>query len=231
MDLSSHFLHGLEIPRYTSAVGRKKILRLLAIALQEFSQNGFTNASTNRIIRESGVSKGTLFNMFGSKMGLYLYLINRSTVMLISAFEQRRETIPSEFLQRLRWVGEVYLGLFIQDSAVFRFLITVHHPENHAMADQFAREHGRKSAQLQKFMFDGITQKELRIKPLQMRRIATMIMADIQQRLYQSEEADTDLETFRSAFMQDLDDMLEILRCGVYGGTTTVPPGNISFAG
>lgn len=183
MDLSPDFLHGLEIPRYTSALGRKKLLQLLNIAVREFLQNGYTNTSTNRIIQDSKLSKGTLFNMFGSKKGLYLYLISRSTLMLISAFEQRQQTIPSDFLQRLRWLGEVYLDLFIQKPAAFRLLMTIDDPGNQEMAAEFAREHAGKEAKIRQLMFDDISQDTLNINPEQIRRITAMILTDVKRRL------------------------------------------------
>ncbi|AHC15324.1 TetR/AcrR family transcriptional regulator [Salinispira pacifica] len=183
MNLSPEFLHGLEIPRYTSALGRKKLLQLLTIAIQEFLQHGFTNTSTNRIMHNSGLSKGTLFNMFGSKKGLYLYLIKHSTVTLLSVCHRKLSTRPADFLQRLRWLGEVYLDLFIQEPAAFRLLMTIDDPGNQDMAAEFAREHAVKAAKIRQLMFDNITQNTLNINREQIRRITAMILTDVKQRL------------------------------------------------
>lgn len=45
--------------------------KILHAAYLEFEAHGYTHASTNRIVEAAGVSKGTLFNYFGSKEKLY----------------------------------------------------------------------------------------------------------------------------------------------------------------
>ena len=41
----------------------------------EFATHGYENSSTNRIVKECGISKGSLFKYFKSKEELYFYLI------------------------------------------------------------------------------------------------------------------------------------------------------------
>ena len=53
--------------------------RILEACITEFAQNGFTQASTNAIIKRAGIPKGTLFYFFGSKKELYLYVIDQAT--------------------------------------------------------------------------------------------------------------------------------------------------------
>ena len=45
-------------------------------AIEEFVRNGFDDASTNEIVLNANISKGSLFNYFRSKKDLYLYLIS-----------------------------------------------------------------------------------------------------------------------------------------------------------
>lgn len=49
---------------------------ILDAAMAEFSEHGYDNASTNRIVARAGISKGLLFHYFGNKEGLFLYLID-----------------------------------------------------------------------------------------------------------------------------------------------------------
>ena len=48
---------------------------LLRAAASEFSDRGYENASVNRILAASGMSKGQLYHHFRSKEGLYLALV------------------------------------------------------------------------------------------------------------------------------------------------------------
>jgi AcrR family transcriptional regulator len=45
--------------------------RILEAALEEFSANGYRNASMNTIVKRANISKGSLFHYFGAKKGLF----------------------------------------------------------------------------------------------------------------------------------------------------------------
>ena len=66
----------------------KKQERILSTAYNEFLEKGYAQASTNTIIQRAGISKGLLFYYFGSKAGLYKFLMKESTRRIAS------ETLP-----------------------------------------------------------------------------------------------------------------------------------------
>ena len=57
----------------------EKQSRILEASYDEFLSKGYGEASTNEIVRKAGISKGLLFRYFGSKEGLYQYLMEEST--------------------------------------------------------------------------------------------------------------------------------------------------------
>src|SRR5699024_12387316 len=48
---------------------------IINAAIKEFVRSGFDKASTNEIVKEAKISKGSLFNYSHSQKDLYLYLI------------------------------------------------------------------------------------------------------------------------------------------------------------
>ena len=51
-------------------------------SIKEFIKSGFDKASTNEIVKQAHISKGSLFNYFNSKKELYCYLISYSNQIL-----------------------------------------------------------------------------------------------------------------------------------------------------
>lgn len=49
--------------------------QLIRVALEQFSDKGYVEASINDILNQAGVSKGTFYYHFANKEELYLYLI------------------------------------------------------------------------------------------------------------------------------------------------------------
>jgi AcrR family transcriptional regulator len=56
----------------------QRIERLLEIALEEFSLNGFDGTSLDRLVERSGVSKTTIYRRFANKEGLFKTLLDQS---------------------------------------------------------------------------------------------------------------------------------------------------------
>jgi len=52
--------------------------RMINAALKIFAKNVYKHASTDEIVKEAEISKGLLFHYFGSKMGLYSFLLDYS---------------------------------------------------------------------------------------------------------------------------------------------------------
>lgn len=50
---------------------------ILQTAIAEFSSHGYAKASCNRIVQSASISKGSLFQYFGSKEGLYSFICSR----------------------------------------------------------------------------------------------------------------------------------------------------------
>lgn len=57
-----------------AALPAEKMEKIVNAALQEFAEKGYKAASINTIIAQAGISKGSLFHHFSSKMALMQYL-------------------------------------------------------------------------------------------------------------------------------------------------------------
>lgn len=65
---------------------REKQDRFINASLKIFSEHGYQKASTDDIVKEAGISKGLLFHYFGSKLGLYEFVYNYSTKLLMMEY-------------------------------------------------------------------------------------------------------------------------------------------------
>ena len=61
---------------------KEKQDRMINAALKLFAENGYRRASTDDMVKEAGISKGLLFQYFGSKLGLYEFVYDYSVKFL-----------------------------------------------------------------------------------------------------------------------------------------------------
>jgi len=79
--------------------------RVLEESLREFADHGYHQASVNRIVGRLGIAKGSLFQYFGSKEGLFQHLFRRALAELKAPLKAIRDADAGQpFPERLRRV-------------------------------------------------------------------------------------------------------------------------------
>lgn len=102
----------------------QKLQNIVTAALDEFSQESYADASFNKIIKNSGLSKGAIYYYFESKEDLFVALLNRTFDKLqplkrSSSFIDLPETFWVDARNHLVWLFQFFdkqpkLGRFIQ---------------------------------------------------------------------------------------------------------------------
>ncbi len=104
---------------------KDKQSRIIDACIEEFSQNGYINSSTNSIIKKAEISKGILFHYFGSKKKLYLYILNYCVNLLTDILYDRMGDLPSDFFERVVKSGMLKLKTLYEYPAVYKLIIDV----------------------------------------------------------------------------------------------------------
>lgn len=93
--------------------------RIIDAAYNEFATHGYKNASTNRLVKELGISKGILFKYFSTKIELYTYLVDTAVASLL------------QHLAKYELKGDNWREIILSHSSIeFDFLIekpTIYH--------------------------------------------------------------------------------------------------------
>ena len=95
--------------------------KILRAAYNEFESHGYSLASTNKIVSEAGVSKGTLFNYFGSKENLYHSSIEHAidvTITETNAFQYEN----TGFIERMYELMQLKQAIQMRHPELTHFL-------------------------------------------------------------------------------------------------------------
>ncbi|MEW9124084.1 MAG: TetR/AcrR family transcriptional regulator, partial [Thermotaleaceae bacterium] len=102
--------------------------RIINAALKEFARNGYDKASTNEIIKEAEISKGSLFNYFNSKKELYLFLLDYISEMIEGIYAEV-DWNETDFFERIRQMGLVKFKVYKKFPQAFDFLKSLSHED------------------------------------------------------------------------------------------------------
>lgn len=79
-----------------------KQARIIAAALTEFADKGYQQASLNTIVAASGIAKGSLYQYFTDKSGIFLYVFDFAIAVVRRLLVQVKETtLEEDFFIRL----------------------------------------------------------------------------------------------------------------------------------
>ncbi len=150
--------------------------RLIDIAVEEFANNDYDNASISRIVARAGIAKGSIYQYFAGKKELFLFLLDLSNQKRL---EYVRNDVPPEaqlsFWRMLRWqVGASTRAALAYPLLTRLFLRAMNghlpfHDEMLARMKTLARDHWRD------FVQGGIAQGE--IDPTIDPRLAALLLS------------------------------------------------------
>lgn len=116
--------------------------KIIEVSVKEFAEKGYDKASTNTIVKESGISKGLLFYYFENKKNLYLYLVDYCLDFVVKRFEKSIEVMSSDFFKRIMEFGLMKIEIanehpYIYDI-VFEAFINIPEPVKIEMEEKYA---------------------------------------------------------------------------------------------
>lgn len=101
---------------------------IINAALKEFARNGYDKASTNEIVKEAEIAKGSLFSYFNNKKELYLFLLDY-VMKLIDQIYAEVDWQETDFFARMRQLGAVKYKIYKKYPSAFNFLKTLAHED------------------------------------------------------------------------------------------------------
>jgi AcrR family transcriptional regulator len=76
---------------------------LIEIAVEEFANNDYDNASISRIVTRLGIAKGSIYQYFADKQDLFLYLLELSNQKRLEYVQREIPEPDMDFWKLLRW--------------------------------------------------------------------------------------------------------------------------------
>ena len=184
-------------------------------ALREFAREGYERASTNNIVKEAGIAKGTLFYYFRNKQALFDYLVKYVINYLETEYLERVDFSDPDFLARYWKAAQIKLESYLCDKEAFEFLGAMYlRQENQTLLQQldalYQDAMGRMLSDLNTSLFRTDITVEYAMK------IATWAMEGYQSEL-QARLQGQDLSTLNmKPYWDEFSEFLQVLRILLY---------------
>ncbi len=132
--------------------------KIIETSIAEFAQNGYSNASTNRIVKECDISKGSLFKYFESKEELYFFIIDTVANEMMRDMERGLGKLSTEIFQRLIDYSTLEISWYIKNPVKGRLLIGMAQEKDAEIRSKIDERYGGKGENIYYSLLEGISE-------------------------------------------------------------------------
>lgn len=141
-----------------------KRARVLDAALEEFAEHGFKGASMNRLSTRLAIAKGSIFQYFGNKEGLFAYSFGRAVDLFKAPLKAARERArDGGFFEVLRQSLLTGMEFIVAHPLIHRIYLKMLHNEDFPLRERILGQVRAASAKyFRPLVLEGIERGELR---------------------------------------------------------------------
>ncbi|MDI0265693.1 TetR/AcrR family transcriptional regulator [Clostridioides difficile] len=198
-------------------LGEEKRNKITRVSIDEFAKYGYENSSTNRIVQNAGISKGSLFKYFKNKDELYFYILDSVTQELIVSLAKEIDFLPKELFERIIKYSELEFDWYIKHPNEYKLIATAFTKSNTEIYQKVEAQYGLEGQSIYyKLLYDVDTSvlrfdKEKSIDILKW--FLTGFNEDFLSHIQIQEN--TNIDNIRQEYVNSLTDHITILKCGL----------------
>lgn len=190
--------------------------RILDAALKEFAEYGYENGSTNRIVKNCGISKGSLFKYFENKEDLYFYLID--TVSAEMAEETRVDIgkLSKDLYERVIEYSVTEISWYVTNPVKGRFMIGIASETGSDIGRKIIDRYGEKSTDIYETLLKGVDMSGLHSSRKEITDILRWVLMGFNNSFLMSIAGSSDdIETLKKSYLKQLKSHLKVLKSGL----------------
>ncbi len=190
--------------------------RIIAVALKEFGDNGIVNASTNNIVRDCGISKGSLFKYFQTKDDLCFYLFDLVTNEMLSDLAINMQSFSDELFQRYIDYSVWETSWYISNPVKGRFVIAVASEKDKDFEDKRTKRYGVKSDNVYQNLVKDIPEDQFNVDTCTLSNIIKWVAEGYNKEFLASVDTkNTPLQMLKDEYMKGLTICIDAVKNGV----------------
>jgi len=112
---------------------------IINAAFLVFGRQGYRKASLSDIAQEAGITKGLITYYFGSKMTLYLHLVDVCKAWLLQGIKDKFTNGSNDFFERIRMTLDLQVKAIKEHPALIRFVDRLYYETDPQIKNEVAK--------------------------------------------------------------------------------------------
>lgn len=197
-------------------LSQEKKNAIIQAALKEFAESGVINASTNNIVKNCGISKGSLFKYFHTKDDLCFYLFDIATDEMIKELNDKLPTFSTELFQRIIDYSVWETSWYINNPLKGSFIISVAKETDKDFVNKRNERYGKKSQNIYDKILKDVTDDLFRTKKSTVAKMLNWLIEGYNQDfLKKTDLTKKSLKKVQSEYITQLTSYIDVLKKGI----------------
>ncbi len=187
---------------------------IIDVAIAEFAIYGYANASTNSIVKKSGISKGSLFKYFENKEELYFFILDAITSELNESIEQGADTLSSELFQRVIDYSALEFSWYINNPEKSKLIIAAFTKSNTEIYQKTINRYNMMESEIYYKFLEDIDLSNFRWDKYKTIDILEWFLKGFNEDFLEHIQSGS-FEYLREEYVRKLTEYMEMIKCGL----------------
>lgn len=196
-------------------LNEEKKARITDVGLNEFAQYSYNESSTNRIVKNAGIGKGSLFKYFSNKEDFYFYILDYVIADLVANLEKEITKLPSDLFERTIKYSELEFAWYIQDPDKYKLLKKAFMKDN---TEIFKKTEERYVLMGEKFyykLFEDVNTKQFKWEKEKILDILKWFLKGFNEEFIKEVELQDNIQDIKDEYLKRLKEYMKILKEGL----------------
>lgn len=198
-------------------LNKEKRTKIIEISITEFSRYGYESSSTNRIVQNANISKGSLFKYFKNKEELYFYILDFVIQELMESLSQEITALPKELFARIIRYSELEFAWYMKHPDKCKLITAAFTKNDTAICKKVETRYGLEG---QSIYYELLKDTDISIPGCEREKALNLLKwfltgfnEDFLSRIQIQEN--TKIYSLQQEYVQTLTYYMEILKCGL----------------
>ncbi|MCR4990478.1 MAG: TetR/AcrR family transcriptional regulator [Lachnospiraceae bacterium] len=184
-------------------------------AIKEFALYGYENSSTNRIVKECGISKGSLFKYFNNKEELYFYLIEKVSLRMAMETSSDVKNLPKDLFERVLEYSVTEISWYVENPTMGRFLIGVASEGNNQIGKKIRERFKDTNTDIYEQLLKDVDMSAFKSSGKEIREILRWVLSGFNESFLKGLTGkDIDIRKIKKEYIKQLRNHLKVLKNG-----------------
>ena len=197
-------------------LNKEKQQKIINAGIAEFAAHGYINSSTNTIVKNCGISKGSLFEYFANREDLYFYILDIVTTELVESLQGKATSLSSELFQRVIEYSTLEFSWYIQNPEKSKLVISAFAKCDTEIYQKTVERYGMKEMDIYYKLLEDIDLSNFCWDRQKTIDILKWVLKGFNEEFLESVQLDNiSFEDLRDEYVRRLREYLEVLKTGL----------------